>query len=174
MEEFKVIHDETPPDKLKISTDITDPPVLTVDMIREIMDRYNVSAKTLSKLVGWNSDSIFRYLAGNIPKNIRPWRVASLVELYLSPLAMDSLLESKKTDLSASVYKRSRIKLDAILLAEYGKPKSRAEEVARFMTTRIVELVFNQPGASWSEEEKAEILSFFPLANTINQGGTGR
>lgn len=87
--------------------------IVSLNMIREIPDKYNIGKRPLSILLGWGEQTFSRYYDGDVPS--RQYS-DTLIRIYNDPLFFSELLEKNKKNLpSANTYKKCRSAVNALL-----------------------------------------------------------
>lgn len=85
---------------------------ICMDQLRELLERYAIGKKPLSKLLGWGETTVLRYLDGEIPSKEYSERLRILAEhpeIYLQ------VLESGKERITKVAYRKSRQAVEALL-----------------------------------------------------------
>lgn len=85
---------------------------ITIDQLRELLKRYAIGKKPLSKLLGWGETTVLRYLDGEIPSKEYSERLRILAEhpeIYLQTL------EDGKERITKVAYRKSRQAVEALL-----------------------------------------------------------
>lgn len=79
--------------------------LVTVDEIKQILNKYNIGKRPLSNLLGWGEITITRYLDGTIPTKQYS---DTLYGLLKDPIEMRSVLEKNKGSITDSAYKKCK------------------------------------------------------------------
>ncbi|MBS5926127.1 MAG: type II toxin-antitoxin system antitoxin SocA domain-containing protein [Clostridium paraputrificum] len=109
----EVFNDEIVSDNDDIAKEVFKNSIITKQEIEELLEKYNIGATVLCKLMGWSDVTITRYLNGSQPSKSYS---DQLKHLYDSPVYLKQLLENKKEQISAIAYKKSMSAIANILL----------------------------------------------------------
>lgn len=86
--------------------------IITIDEIKEILSKYNISKRTLPYVLGIGEITITRYLDGYVPTK----KMSDLLKSVLNnPLLYKEYLEKNKKYLSKNVYARTNNKVNSLL-----------------------------------------------------------
>ena len=85
--------------------------LITISEINEILDKYNIGAGPLAKLLGLGDVTINRYLSGQLPSKKNS---DLLLKIRSSHKAMEEYLEEGKGKISSAAYRKCRLKIDAL------------------------------------------------------------
>jgi len=102
--------------------------IITTEEIQNILTTYNISGKTLAKLLGWGEATIERYLKGITPLKLYSDELKKLQ----NPIYMKELYESNKGCLGEQVKEKIEAALEKIL-----KPNTNVFDVARFFLSKV-------------------------------------
>ncbi len=90
--------------------------IISLDMLREIPEKYDIGKRPLSLLLGWGELTFSRYCDGDMPT--RQYSDI-LLRIYHNPHDYAELLETNRGNLkSTHTYEKSRRAVDALLAAE--------------------------------------------------------
>ena len=104
--------------------------LITVDEVNDILQKYNIGAGPLARVMGFGEVTITRYIAGQLPSREHSDK---LQEVLNSHIKMAEYLESRKELLSPVAYSKCKAELDR-LTDLYGKRK--IELVARYFLSK--------------------------------------
>lgn len=104
--------------------------LISVSEIQEILDKYNIGAGPLAKLLGFGEVTISRYLSGQLPSRDHSEK---LLKLKFDRKQMESILEDGKENISTVAYTKCRAELDK-LNDLYGK--SKIELITRYLLAK--------------------------------------
>lgn len=101
----KELVDDIPDIDLKRRDDIyrEEEKIITIIEINEILLKYNIGKKPLSKLLGWGETTIIRYIDGDIPSKIYS---DELKKILVNTSYMEKILEENKKNISDTAYKK--------------------------------------------------------------------
>ena len=87
--------------------------IISLEKILEICEKYNISKRPLSLLLGWGEQTYSRYCNGDIPSK----QYSDILnKIYESPVFYSELLENNKEKLPSEItYKKSKEVVDKIL-----------------------------------------------------------
>ena len=87
--------------------------IISLEKILEICEKYNISKRPLSLLLGWGEQTYSRYCNGDIPSK----QYSDILnKIYESPVFYSELLENNKEKLPSEIaYKKSKEAVDKIL-----------------------------------------------------------
>lgn len=75
--------------------------IIKIDEINEILNKYKIGKKPLSKLLGWGEVTIIRYMNGDIPTKIYSDK---LYQILNNVNDMEEILESNKNNITQRTY----------------------------------------------------------------------
>ena len=106
--------------------------IISIEEIEELLKKYNIGKRPLSKLLKWGEITITRYLDGVVPLEKYSDK---LKELNRNIQEMNGLLEQNKENISESAYKKCRAKIDELLQLEKEEKEEifKIQEVASFI-----------------------------------------
>ena len=66
--------------------------IITTEKIKNILNKYKIGKKPLSKLLGWGENTLIRYLNGDIPSKVYSDQLYNILnnEDYMSKLIEDN------------------------------------------------------------------------------------
>ncbi len=108
--------------------------LITVEEVNQILDKYCIGAGPLAKVLGMGEITINRYVSGQLPSKENS---AKLLDVLASPQLMEEQLESNRTLISSTAYKKCRRALDK-LLPLYGDQK--IEIVTRYILGKSADI----------------------------------
>lgn len=85
--------------------------IITIDEIKEILDKYKIGKKPLSKLLGWGEVTVIRYLDGQMPERVYS---DTLLKILDNPYEMEKLLDKNKCYISNVAYTKSKEQIRVI------------------------------------------------------------
>ena len=87
--------------------------IISLEKILEICEKYNISKRPLSLLLGWGEQTYSRYCNGDIPSK----QYSDILnKIYENPVFYSELLENNKEQLPSEIaYKKSKEAVDKIL-----------------------------------------------------------
>lgn len=93
--------------------------IISLEKILEICEKYNISKRPLSLLLGWGEQTYSRYCNGDIPSK----QYSDILnKIYESPVFYSELLENSKEKLPSEIaYKKSKEAVDKILEGNLNK-----------------------------------------------------
>lgn len=83
--------------------------ILSVQEIKDIINKYDIGATILSKVLGWGDITITRYLNGKLPSKIYSDK---LREINNNPQLLLSLLEKNKSEITLIAYNKCKNKIN--------------------------------------------------------------
>ena len=86
--------------------------LIAVSEVHQLLNKYNIGAGPLARILGVGDVTINRYLCGQMPSREISSR---LLDLYASPVLMDEYLELNKDEISSVAYQKCREALDKLL-----------------------------------------------------------
>ena len=104
--------------------------IISIVEIQEILDKYNISAGPLAKLLRFGDVTVNRYLSGQLPSREHSEK---LLKVKHSRKLMEELLEEEKDRISPVAYAKCRERLN-YLNELYGKDK--IELIARYIIAK--------------------------------------
>lgn len=111
--------------------------IISLDLIREIPEKYDIGKRPLSLLLGWGEQTFSRYCDGDIPS--RQYSDI-LTKIYYDPRAYSELLESNKDNLkSDNSYEKSRRAVD-MLLSPSRFESSKINKVIQYLLNRCEDI----------------------------------
>lgn len=129
--------------------------IITVEQIKELLEKYNIKARPLANLLGWGEVTIARYLAGKIPEK----RYSDiLLDLLFNEKAMKKLIEINGSSLTYVAYKKVIKRLDEL---DKLDENNKALNATKYMLSREMEI---------TPLEIQKILYFTNLVNCIIYG----
>ena len=75
--------------------------IIKLEEINQILDKYNIGKKPLSKLLGWGEITLIRYTNGDIPTKIYS---NELYKILNDPIYMNQVLEKNKNNITERCY----------------------------------------------------------------------
>lgn len=101
----KELVDDIPDIDLKRRDDVyrKEEKIITITEINEILLKYNIGKKPLSKLLGWGETTIIRYIDGDVPSRIYS---DELRKILVDTSYMEKILEENKKNISDTAYKK--------------------------------------------------------------------
>ena len=85
--------------------------LITISEIKELLHKYNIGKKPLSKLLGWGDITVSRYIDGQIPTKMYSEKLKSLND----PIEFYKLLEDNRDKITVEAYKNAIKMKDKIL-----------------------------------------------------------
>lgn len=85
--------------------------IITISEINEILLKYNIGKKPLSKLLGWGETTIIRYVDGDIPSKIYS---DELKKILNDVNYMEKLLKENVSNISEVTYKKVKSAIDKL------------------------------------------------------------
>ena len=110
---------------------------ITSDEIRSILDKYDIGAQPLSKLLGWGDNSIERQIKHTVPDLEHARRLRELED----PKAMKKLLFTNGNSIPTSAYKKAM------------------NAVNRLLTTDSAPITYTSHTSGWKIERHAIMLA---------------
>lgn len=101
--------------------------LISIEEIRDIMEKYDITANPLSKVLGFGEITISRYLSGSIPSRAHS---DMLIAIGQSVSNMQRKLEENRTAISDVAYRKCRAAVDRLLSLENC---SKIETVAQYL-----------------------------------------
>lgn len=108
--------------------------LITVSGINEILEKYNIGAGPLAKLLGFGEITINRYVNGQLPSKSHSDK---LLEIYQSHEKMEEYLESGRNEISDVAYTKCRTAIDR-LKGVYSDRK--IDIVARYLLCQCADI----------------------------------
>lgn len=107
--------------------------IISLEKILEICEKYNISKRPLSLLLGWGEQTYSRYCNGDIPSK----QYSDILnKIYENPVFYSELLENSKEKLPSEIaYKKSREAVDKILEGNLNK-ESKINRVINYILNR--------------------------------------
>lgn len=107
--------------------------IISLEKILEICEKYNISKRPLSLLLGWGEQTYSRYCNGDIPSK----QYSDILnKIYESPVFYSELLENSKEKLPSEIaYKKSKEAVDKILEGNLNK-ESKINRVINYILNR--------------------------------------
>lgn len=90
---------------------ITQYNILSIQEVKDIVNKYDIGATILSNVLGWGEITITRYLNGKLPSKVYSDR---LREIDLNPHLLLSLLETSKGQISNVAYNKCKNKINKL------------------------------------------------------------
>lgn len=85
--------------------EITDEGVITLDEIRQILERYRIGKKPLAKLLGWGETTIIRYMEGDTPTKEYSIKLKAILD---NPEYYYDILTKRQDCLTNVAFKKSK------------------------------------------------------------------
>ena len=85
--------------------------IMKPEEIREIRQRYGLSQRALSKILGWGEITVHRYETGAIPDSSHN----TMLRLIENPIVMKELLLEAREAITQSTYKKTMARVDALI-----------------------------------------------------------
>ena len=108
--------------------------LITIEEVNNLLEKYYIGAGPLAKVLGMGEITINRYVSGQLPSKENS---AKLLDVLASPQLMEERLESNKTLISSTAYRKCRRALDK-LLPLYGDQK--IEIVTRYILAKSADI----------------------------------
>ena len=90
--------------------------LITISEIKDLLQKYNIGKKPLSKLLGWGEITLSRYIDGQIPTKIYSDKLQSLKD----PIVFYKLLEENKDKITEDAYRNALKKIENFIqLVDY-------------------------------------------------------
>jgi len=105
--------------------------LISVEEIRAIMDKYDITANPLSKVLGFGEITISRYLGGSVPSKAHSDLLKSVGQ---SVSAMQQKLEGNRAAISDVAYRKCKAAVDRLLALENcGKIETVAQYLIKYL-----------------------------------------
>ena len=88
------------------SNEINDEKIITTEEINQILTKYKIGKKPLSKLLGWGEVTLIRYLNGDVPSKVYS---DQLYKILNDEEYMNKLVEENKSLITERAYKNIKI-----------------------------------------------------------------
>ena len=111
--------------------------IISLEKVLGICEKYNISKRPLSLLLGWGEQTYSRYFNGDIPSK----QYSDILnKIYESPVFYSELLENNKEKLpSKTAYKKSKKAVDQILEGNLNE-KSKINMVINYILNRCEDI----------------------------------
>lgn len=85
--------------------------IITTEEINQILAKYKIGKKPLSKLLGWGEVTLIRYLNGDVPSKVYS---DQLYKILKDEKYMRELLEKNKSEITKVAYKNAKNAIDTL------------------------------------------------------------
>lgn len=111
--------------------------IVSAQEIKDILNKYDIGATILSKILGWGDITITRYLNGKLPSKIYSDK---LRKINSNPQLLLSLLEEKKEQISNLAYVKCKKKVDTLnnqLCDKNINNECKIDEVVKYIISKL-------------------------------------
>ena len=109
--------------------------LISVDEIQNIMEKYNIAANPLSKIMGFGEVTIARYLAGQTPSKANSDK---LLEVLASVTKFEENLAKAKDEITKVAFRKSKEAIDCY--KTFSENPSEIEAVAQYLINQLKEV----------------------------------